>query len=108
MLADVSHTDHGSDLEEDLLRLATLGETFTEQRQRTKISAELADTLDREGCSRVYPLSAICSRSPASQVCISGISPVSSAKDQKVAMIASSMRFVSSCGVAGVPLPAVL
>lgn len=61
-LADLAHSDARSSLEDDLQRLAALGETFTEQRQRTKIAAELADVLDREGGSRASPLTAFCIR----------------------------------------------
>ncbi|KAL5495788.1 SPO22_1 [Sanghuangporus weigelae] len=41
--------DGRSTLLEDLQRLAALGETFSEQRTRSKMGADMADVLDREG-----------------------------------------------------------
>ncbi|KAH8111444.1 meiosis protein SPO22/ZIP4 like-domain-containing protein [Phellopilus nigrolimitatus] len=48
-LADLRRKDARHALLDDLQHLAVLGETLTEQRQRGKISGEVADTLDREG-----------------------------------------------------------
>ncbi|EJD04521.1 uncharacterized protein FOMMEDRAFT_146421 [Fomitiporia mediterranea MF3/22] len=48
-LADLSRKDVRVALLGDLQRLAVLGETLSDQRQRSKIAADVADKLDREG-----------------------------------------------------------
>ncbi|KAL5518460.1 SPO22 [Sanghuangporus vaninii] len=48
-LANLDKKDARSTLLEDLQRLAALGETFSEQRTRSKMAADMADVLDREG-----------------------------------------------------------
>ncbi|THH10579.1 hypothetical protein EW145_g1240 [Phellinidium pouzarii] len=47
-LADLGRKDGRRSLLDDLQHLVALGETLTEQRQRSKLAIELADTLDRE------------------------------------------------------------
>ena len=48
-LVDLSSKDARLSLLDDLQQIAILGETFTEQRPRGKVSGDTADTLDREG-----------------------------------------------------------
>ncbi|KAI5118182.1 hypothetical protein M0805_004995 [Coniferiporia weirii] len=48
-LADLGKKDNRISLLDELYHLAALGEALTEQRQRSKLTADLADTLDREG-----------------------------------------------------------
>ncbi|KAL5534754.1 hypothetical protein ACEPAG_1218 [Sanghuangporus baumii] len=48
-LTNLDQKDGRSTLLEDLQRLAALGETFSGQRTRSKMGADMADVLDREG-----------------------------------------------------------
>lgn len=48
-LANLEQKDGRTALLDELQRLAALGETFSEQRTRSKMGADMADVLDREG-----------------------------------------------------------
>lgn len=104
-LTDLSKKDARPSLLDDLQQIAILGETFTEQRPRGKVSADIPDKLDREGrratallaWSFVSHLRVEIDEQVAlihAQVSICGTYPVLSVRDQSARKIEVCSRHV--------------